>query len=251
VNRSLRSLGRRLLPSIAAERAIKYERAYRASQGVPEAARTATSRLGRSVLAGPFAGLRLDDDFEDTAAAPILKLLGLYESQLHAPIERAIADRPTVIVNVGSAEGYYAVGLARRLQESTVHAYDLARTARSHTRRVATLNNVPHRVHVHGRCRSLPSETHLVICDIEGDEEALLDPTVLRDAAVIVETHDSVNPGVTSRLQERFAGTHSVELLGPRKPETDLLDWLGSSQRALLLSEMRSGTQAWLTMWPR
>src|SRR2546427_9690847 len=108
-----RTLGRRLFPAWAAERAIRYEQIVRRSRGVPEVARQVSARLGSAVLAGPFEGLRLVPGFEERIASPILKLLGSYEQQLHRPLEVAIEMQPETIANVGSADGYYATGLAR------------------------------------------------------------------------------------------------------------------------------------------
>src|SRR6266516_211879 len=147
-----RTLGRRLFPAWAAERAIRYERTVRRSRGVPEAARKVSARLGSAVLGGPFEGMRLVPGFEERIASPILKLLGSYEQQLHRPIEVAIEIQPKTIANVGSADGYYATGLALRLPGAIVHAYDLAPTAREMTGETARINDVAERVHVHGRC---------------------------------------------------------------------------------------------------
>ena len=70
--------------------------------------------------------MELVEGFEEFAAAPVLKLLGQYETVFHDPIERAIAESPRLIVNVGCADGYYAVGLALRAAGAHVLAHDLA-----------------------------------------------------------------------------------------------------------------------------
>jgi hypothetical protein len=193
----------------------------------------------------------LVEGFEATGAAPVPKVLGIYESQLHPAIERAVAESPAVVANVGCAEGYYAVGIARRLPDAIVHAYDLAATARRMTSDAARLNGVESRVRVHGRCRSFPDGTGLVLCDIEGAEDSLLDPAELRNATVIVETHEFASPGVTQRLENRFSPTHSVERLVASPSESSLLGWLDPAERRLALEEMRTGEQAWLALWPR
>jgi hypothetical protein len=133
-----RALGRRLFPAWANERAIRYERMVRRSRGVPEAARKVSTRLGSAVLGGPFEGMRLVPGFEERIASPILKLLGSYEQQLHRPIEVAIEMQLKTIANVGSADGYYATGLALRLPGAIVHAYDLASTGARNDRRDST-----------------------------------------------------------------------------------------------------------------
>ena len=63
---------------------------------------------------GPFAGLQYP---ELTAVGSALypKLLGSYQREIQGWIEEICAAGYSEIVDVGFAEGYYAVGLARRL----------------------------------------------------------------------------------------------------------------------------------------
>jgi hypothetical protein len=76
------------------------------------------------VLLGPFADLRYP--FASLPRQLFLGPLqvGSYESELHETVEGIVAREPQVLVNVGAAEGYYAVGLARRLAELEVIAYE-------------------------------------------------------------------------------------------------------------------------------
>ena len=66
-----------------------------------------------NVLSGPFAGMAMlpESSWGDGDLAP--KLLGCYEAELHPAIAKAISRKPKNIVNIGCAEGYYAVGMAR------------------------------------------------------------------------------------------------------------------------------------------
>ena len=252
VRPKVRRLARQLLPSLAAERARRYEAASVSRSGVTAIARRSTERVGRTVLSGPFAGMRMIEGFEENAQSPVAKLAGVYEAALHDAVETAIAREPRTVVNVGCAEGYYAVGFARRLPEAVVHAHDLARSAREMTRALARLNGVQQRVRVHGRRRGFGQEVDVVLCDIEGDEGALLSPAELRQAMLIVETHDDAAPGVTQLLARRFATTHEVETLSaaPAEPP-DQLRWLSEAELALALDEMRPHRQRWLVMTPR
>ena len=79
-------------------------------------------------------------------------------------------------------------------------------------------------MHVHGRRRGFGQEVDVVLCDIEGDEGDLLSPAELRQAMLIVETHDDAAPGVTQLLARRFATTHEVETLSaaPAEPPDQL-----------------------------
>jgi hypothetical protein len=247
-----RTLGRRLFPAWAADRAINYERKVRRSRGVPDVARRVSERLGSSVLGGPFEGMCLLPGFEERVASPILKLLGAYERQLHRAFDMAIEMQPKMIANVGCADGYYATGLAWRIRGAVVHAYDLASTARGLTREAARFNGVSERVVIHGRCRSFPRDLDLLVCDIEGAEGDLLDVQALANAMVIVETHDHAVPGITDMLIERFAGTHDVEILrAVEGNDAATLAWLPQREIEIALDEMRvSAEQSWLVMHP-
>jgi hypothetical protein len=216
-------------------------------------ARQVSARLGSAVLGGPFEGLRLVPGFEERIASPILKLLGSYEQQLHRPVEVAIEMQPKRIANVGSADGYYATGLALRLPCAIVHAYDLASTAREMTSETARINGVAERVLVHGHCRHFRTGFDLLVCDIEGAEGDLLHAEALSSTMVIVETHDHAVPGITEVLLDRFSATHDVDVLGSIEGEqAALLAWLSQRDREIALDEMRAGAeQRWLVMRPR
>jgi hypothetical protein len=160
--------------------------------------------------------------------------------------------QPKTIANVGSADGYYATGLALRLPGAIVHAYDLASTARTMTGETARINGVAKRVVVHGRCRRFVDGLDLLVCDIEGAEGELLHAGALSSTMVIVETHDHAVPGITDVLVDRFAATHDVDVLGSMEVEqATLLAWLPQRDREIALDEMRAGAgQNWLVMRP-
>ena len=85
--------------------------------------------FGLTVRSGPFAGLRFYVTKAAVGAPRVAdclpaKLIGCYEQELHPGIERLLGSSPSTIVNVGAAEGYYAVGLAMRAPGSRVHAFE-------------------------------------------------------------------------------------------------------------------------------
>ena len=91
-------------------------------------------RTDCKVRLGPFAGMRYVSNSIGGAYLP--KLLGIYERELTQVMEAACARQPRLIVDIGAAEGYYAVGLALRNPQATVIAFEaeenwIARSSRS------------------------------------------------------------------------------------------------------------------------
>src|SRR5271166_5203781 len=76
------------------------------------------SRTHATVQAGPFRGMRYIDQSHSSSLIP--KWLGLYERELHDCIEEAIASPFQTVLDIGAAEGYYAVGLALRMHDARV-----------------------------------------------------------------------------------------------------------------------------------
>ena len=109
---------------------------------------TLLQQQGTVVMQGPLAGL----DFLQQSAegCHIAKLLGCYEQPLQPFIEQASAQAYPTILNIGCAEGYYAVGMAKRMPNTRVLAYDLNSKAQPICRELATKNGVSDRVQVGG-----------------------------------------------------------------------------------------------------
>jgi hypothetical protein len=204
---------------------------------------------GLTVSGGPFAGLTYPDA---SAISLIPKLLGAYERELHAVVERAIGERPELIVNVGAADGYYAVGLARRCPAVAVHAFEADARQRELLARVAAANGVAIRIGGPAgldELRALDGRRALAVIDCEGCEATLLDPEevpLLRTATIVAEVHDFAVPGVGDTIATRFTATHDVTLIptAAQPPER-------SSSLALALSEYRPGPMSWAVMFPR
>jgi hypothetical protein len=107
---------------------------------------------GLNVLSGPFSGmvLPLDAAWGDRDLAP--KILGCYESELHPAINKVISRKPKTVINIGCAEGYYSVGMARALPHARVFAFDQELKAQAVCGRAAATNHVANRVAVEGSC---------------------------------------------------------------------------------------------------
>ena len=177
--------------------------------------------IGATVQSGPFAGMTFLDRVSEGAYIP--KLLGSYEAELHGVIEQICTAGYDTVVNVGCAEGYYAVGLARRLPDARVHAFDIDVRARQLCGELAAMNGVADRVKIGGELTGADFATlcdgrMLVLCDIEGEEIDLLDPVrhpVLRTMDLLVEIHCIAGVWTSDVLYPRFEGSHSINECRP------------------------------------
>ena len=215
-------------------------------------ARAVIDRIGGArCVAGPFEGLQLPPSIWRRHISP--KLLGTYESELHAVIAACRTRRPSRVINIGAGDGYFAVGLARLLGVPTV-AFEADPAERRWVRQMSILNRTP--VEVRGPAtvdalrRSLQPGS-LVFCDCEGGEDRLLDPTeipLLAGSDIIVELHEGAAPGVGDRLRRRFRSTHDITTIDAvleKTPPAVIAD-LPPADRARAVREHRSGGQCWL-----
>jgi hypothetical protein len=242
-------------------RRIDRVRERRAMAAIAPLSNEYVSRYGLEVRHGPFKGMRYLEGLEASAGDLVAKMTGMYEQELHPAVAEWLQSGYEHVIDVGSAEGYYAVGFALGIPGATVHAYDIDSTARERCTALAGLNGVAERVRVAGECvpqalESFPEHGVALLSDCEGFELSLLDPVVaprLRGWPVIVELHDFVDPRITRTISERFEPTHTVEIIemqargGTTPPE---LDFTTEAQRELLLSERRPG-MCWAHLRPR
>jgi hypothetical protein len=211
---------------------------------------------GGVIAGGPFAGMRYFDCGTNGATAP--RLLGIYESELHPFIERFVAASFGHIAVVGSAEGYYAVGLALRSPSSAILTFDIDPAARDACSELAQMNDVAGRVTVNAaftpELLPHPDQT-FILCDVEGAEDELFDPVkysmLCSVPALIVECHEGKRPGVTRKIGRAFMGSHRVQLVQHALTAPVLPAWLmrlGHLDQLLALWEWRQAPTPWLVM---
>ncbi|HZT86895.1 MAG TPA: hypothetical protein VFA12_02930 [Stellaceae bacterium] len=249
---------RRLPDSVRAPvRTLLQPRWYIANYAIRKASR-------RRVLAGPFRGMTLN-------LSPLSQrymvgyILGTMELELHGVLDRIIARGYRSIVNVGAADGFYAVGLALRMPTARVEAFEMQSALHPVIMQTARTNGVADRITIRGLCgpselREALRETpapRLVLMDAEGAERDLLDPErvpELAGADVLAESHDVFVPGITETLIQRFQASHDIERYSSRPrvlsdfPENFLpaLPRLCPGLALDLMDERRAGVQQWL-----
>jgi hypothetical protein len=211
------------------------------------------------VLGGPFRGVRLPSLLGFGSMTS--KWLGTYESELHPIIEHLKRSEYAHFVDVGAADGYYAVGIAKVCFPKTVYAYDTDFIARRQLALVAKINN-PVNCIISGECTHkdlsrICREKTFILCDIEGAEIALLDQGVvpeLRTADICVEIHPSGSLNsdeVREILCGRFSQTHQANVIKQNSNKLhlvapDLIYSLGQEEIVCALNESRGESMEWL-----
>ena len=158
--------------------------------------------------------------------------------------------------------------MARRLPSAQVLAFETVAEGRDAMPEMAILNHVDTRVTVLGKCEpgdlvsALANESDaVVICDVEGYEEKLLDPAAvptLRRLPILVELHDFIIPKVTDLLRQCFSRTHEITHIWQEDRSRVEFPWrtlgmvlLPGTYIDWAVSEWRSVRMAWFWMEPR
>ena len=219
---------------------------------------------GGVVAAGPFKGMRIDPETSWGTGDIVPKLLGCYEAELAETLAALKVETFDAVLNIGSAEGYYAIGAAMILDAPTVIAMDIDPTAQAATARNADRNGVADKVECRGGIDAeglaallVEFPRSLVVCDCEGFEVDLIVPPVIAaggQTTFVIECHDFIGRPVTEDLSARLAPTHEVAVIheGPRDPNAyPLLRGRDSLDRWLAVCEFRPETMSWIVARPK
>jgi hypothetical protein len=215
---------------------------------------------GPVIWGGPFRGMAYQIAATEGAVLP--RLLGVYESELHPHLQAFAGEALDCVIDVGCAEGYYAVGLARLMPGATIYAHDIDPKAQAACRLLAQKNGVEARVQVGGEFKPTDFEAFaglrgLVMVDAEGAEVDILRPDLspaLAGLNLIVETHDVYREGNLAELTARFSPTHDIVRVDQHYPAFKPPPWFREMphlDRLLALWEWRAAPTPWLVMRPK
>ncbi len=269
---TLRSLLRQTLPSPLLRR---LRATLRPDQRT--ARRVVRRLLGDSparILAGPFKGMKCIGDGFGAEYTP--KILGTYELEYASDLRARLEHGHDVFVDVGAAEGYFAVGFLIRNPDARCVAFELSADARRLLLRNATLNGVAGRLDIRGAADAATLNASLVgsrrpwvLCDCEGAECDILDPVAapnLRACHIILEVHGNLavppesgqhhTRAMATLIQRRFGETHRIREIAasPRTPAhwpTTLMTDASEHDQLCAMSETRSPDAMWQVMEPR
>lgn len=230
-------------------------------------ARVKSEFSDQTVRHGPFKGLRYGN-MSSRGSTLLPKLLGSYENEIHSHLETLLKRPYKTVLDIGCAEGYYAVGLARLLPDAKIFAYDVEESSRNSCRELAALNGVLERLKIGAFCSSENLKTFdyvgrtLIISDCEGYETQLFIEDVipfLSQVDLIIECHDHIlGEPVTRTLIEAFSKTHQATVIHTtadhRKAlDLDLPELTGKpyQMRLYMVEEMREAPQDFLLLETR
>lgn len=219
-----------------------------------------------TVRNGPFKGM-IYPEINSAGSTIYPKLLGCYEKELWDIIEDFKKNKYTEIIDVGCAEGYYAVGLGINIPEATIYAYDISKKARLLCRHMSILNKIKERVIVKKICtaETLKEFTFtgkgLVVCDCEGYEKKIFNKDNVKNLTkcdLLIETHDLFDIGISTYIKEVFRETHNILSI---KSIDDIektltynfseLENFSLENKKFILAENRPAIIEWLIITPK
>lgn len=214
---------------------------------------------GMTVKRGGFAGLEFPSQALGHTNYLSAKLAGVYEPEV---VRFLVEQAPShdVFVDLGSGDGFFLTGLGRINPDVKLIGYEVNRYERELAARIAAENGVSPELRSlaePNELLNLPPGSLLLLCDLEGLEEDLLDPVAaerLREATMVVEAHSQFRPNVVTVLTKRFEGTHEVTYVpsSAANPESlpELADW-PADESAIAVHDGHQDSEGWMTFVPR
>lgn len=224
------------------------------------------AHFGSTVAYGPFTGLRLSANAWWGDADRAGMLLGIYEQEILQALS-GLPERYTNFIDVGAADGYYAVGVLVGGLFERVCCYETSETGRRIIRENSTRNDIWDQLTIRGHAgREFlqdfdPDELarSVLLVDIEGAEFDLFDADTLerlQHSIIFIELHPHrVEAGQKKadalkmlarryfRVTELQTGARDLSVF----PELHVYN---DSDRWLVCSEGRECLMSWLRLDP-
>ena len=210
-----------------------------------------------TVQQGPFKGMIINEDQFWGPGDRSSKILGLYEKEIQDLIVSIQKDKNySTFVDIGGADGFFAIGsLVNNLFEKC-EVFEISKKGRISIQKNSKQNNVYDSIKIHDKAskRSLIKidniNNSLILCDIEGGEYELFDEKLINEiypSDIIIEIHKDKENSLVN-FEKRFTKTYSLTKITqePRSLKNfKELENINDNNRALIMSEGRSGIQEW------
>jgi hypothetical protein len=216
---------------------------------------------------GPFKGLKLTSNTWWGGNDLGSMCFGLYENELLEFLTSdSLNDRDT-FVDIGAADGYYAIGLLKSNRVKKALCFELTSEGRNTINLNWDINNQPGEIEVKGdvftdfksSINNIDTKKSIVLIDIEGAEFSFLDIEVLRtlkEAVIAIEIHNWIPNfiDVYSKFLRYANEFFDIEILDRKERSTLMFEELRSltdDNRLLLTSEARPCVMRFLILKPK
>ena len=172
------------------------------------------------ILHGPFKHLKFYTG-NTGASSNFAKMLGSYESEIHAFIKTALQNKYSNLINIGSDDGYYAIGFAASMPDLKIYAFDTNKVAWPALQQNAKANGVGDRILQAGLFTGkdlsvfADGQRNLFIVDCEGAEKEIFNKSNisgLLNSDLIIELHLHIHPELEDYFRNLFEATHEIEI---------------------------------------
>ena len=175
--------------------------------------------IGTNIINGPFKGMKYISESVGSCHMP--KILGIYENEIY-PILLNFLSNSDLFVDIGAAEGYYAVGSAIKYPNLNVIAFEMDKTGRQYISNLKKRNNVDN-VEIRKKFSDVDffsiqksaynRITYLI--DIEGEEINIFSKyhNHFNNSYFIIEIHDRVSNKIESYLKRFYSNTHNTYII--------------------------------------
>lgn len=216
---------------------------------------------------GPFKGMQLSGEPSWGRDDLGSMVMGFYEKEILDWVEQNCSGKFTHFVDVGAADGYYAVGLVGYQGFKSAVCFEINEGSHEVIRENAKLNNCSEKISICGeasfsefqKIKHIFNEDCLILCDIEGGEFALWDVELFetcKRATIIIEVHHWVEnfPEKYENFLTSASRFFDISIIPDAVRDVNALSELREltdDNRYLLLSERRPAKMRFLLMQPR
>jgi hypothetical protein len=216
---------------------------------------------------GPFKGLGLDKAFMNWSRVDLGSiLLGFYEQEVIEELVK-ISKYRKVFVDVGAADGIFAVGLLEANIYDQSICFEIDDQAKRNILNLAKKNNLENKITIYdeasvSKMQSINSINWNDVCiliDIEGDEFNFITPEMIqtiKGSTLIIEIHDMyMNDPKKSKydLDQMLRKDYSIKVITTASRDLSQIDeikHLHDNERWLLCSEGRGWRMEWWVCEP-
>lgn len=220
------------------------------------------------VMYGPLKGLILDKAFMNWSKVDLGSiLLGLYEQEVVEELER-ISNYRKVFIDVGAADGIFAVGLlAGNIFDKSI-CFEIDDQAKRNILNLAKKNNLDHKITIYheasvSKMQSINSinwNDACLLIDIEGDEFNFITNEMIqtvKGSSMIIEIHDQYmnNPHKSKHdLKQILIKEYDIKVIKTSSRDLSQIDEImhfHDNDRWLLCSEGRGWRMEWWVCEPK